>query len=60
VTIPTVFVLGAVSPIPPEHGLASAALIPAARTEVLENCGHFLWLECPGVVREALDSLRVF
>jgi proline iminopeptidase len=60
VTIPTVFVLGAASPIPPEHGLASAALLPAARTEVLENCGHFPWLECPGVVRKALDSLRVF
>lgn len=58
VTIPTVFVLGAGSPIPPEHGLASAALIPAARTEVLEGCGHFPWLERPGVVREALDSLR--
>lgn len=59
VTIPTVFVLGAVSPIPPQHGLASAALIPAARTEVLENCGHFPWLERPGVIRKALDSLRV-
>jgi proline iminopeptidase len=60
VTIPTVFVLGAASPIPPEHGLASAALIPAARTEVLEDCGHFPWLERPGVVRSALDSLHTF
>ena len=60
VTIPAVFVLGADSPIPPEHGLASAALIPEARTEVLEHCGHFPWLERPGVVRDALDSLHGF
>ena len=58
VTIPTIFVLGAGSPIPPEHGLASAALIPRAKTEVLEGCGHFPWLERPGVIRAALDLLR--
>ena len=60
VTIPTIFVLGEGSPIPPEHGLASAALIPGARTEVLEGCGHFPWIERPGVIRAALDSLRSF
>lgn len=59
VTIPTVFVLGAQSPIPPEHGLSSAALIPGARTEVYEGCGHFPWIERPGVVRSAVDSLHV-
>src|SRR5271169_1433617 len=39
VTIPTVFVLGLDSPIPPEHGLASAALIPGAKASVYEDCG---------------------
>jgi pimeloyl-ACP methyl ester carboxylesterase len=58
VTIPTVFVMGASSPIPPGHGLASAALIPGARTQVHEGCGHFPWIERPGVIRNALDSLR--
>ncbi len=58
VTIPTVFVMGAGSPIPPEHGLASAALIPGAKTQVHEGCGHFPWMERPGVVRNALDSLH--
>lgn len=60
VTIPTIFVLGAESPIPPEHGLASAALIPGARTEVHEGCGHFPWIERPGVVKTAVDSLDLF
>lgn len=59
VSIPTVFVLGAQSPIPPEHGLATAALIPGARAEVHEGCGHFPWIERPGVVRSAVDSLHV-
>ncbi|MFI5035737.1 MAG: alpha/beta fold hydrolase [Acidimicrobiales bacterium] len=60
VTIPTVFVLGADSPIPPEHGRASAALIPGARAEVHDGCGHFPWIERPGVVRNAVDSLHAF
>jgi pimeloyl-ACP methyl ester carboxylesterase len=58
VTIPTAFVMGAASPIPPEHGLASAALIPGAMTQVYERCGHFPWIERPGVVRNAVDSLH--
>jgi proline iminopeptidase len=55
---PTVFVLGAGSPIPATHGLATAQLIPGAKTQVLEGCGHFPWIERPGVIRAALDSLR--
>jgi pimeloyl-ACP methyl ester carboxylesterase len=57
--VPTVFLLGAASPIPPEHGIASAALIPGARHEVLDDCGHFVWLESPGSVRRALDSFTI-
>jgi proline iminopeptidase len=56
-TIPAVFVLGAASPIPPHHGVASAALIPGARYIIEDDCGHFPWLERPGVVRRALDSI---
>ena len=55
---PTVFVLGAESPIPPRHGIASAALIPGAQTDVLDGCGHFPWLERTGAIRAALDSVR--
>ena len=55
---PTVFVLGAGSPIPPRHGVASAALIPGAVTDILEGCGHFPWLDRPGVIRTALLSVQ--
>jgi pimeloyl-ACP methyl ester carboxylesterase len=57
IRVPSVFLLGAASPIPPEHGIASAALITGARYEVLDDCGHFVWLEWPGSVRRVLDSL---
>ena len=55
--IPAVFVLGAASPIPPRHGVASAALIPGARHVIEDDCGHFIWLERPGSVRRALQNL---
>jgi proline iminopeptidase len=57
-TVPTTFLLGAESPIPPEHGIASAALMPTAEVRVVPDCGHMVWLEKPGVVREELDRLR--
>lgn len=56
-TMPTVFLLGADSPVPPGHGIASAALIPGARYIIEEECGHFPWLERPGSVRKALEQV---
>jgi pimeloyl-ACP methyl ester carboxylesterase len=56
-TMPTVFVLGAESPIPPRHGIATAALIPGARYVVEADCGHFPWIERPGSVRKALEQV---
>jgi pimeloyl-ACP methyl ester carboxylesterase len=56
-TVPAVFVLGAASPIPPEHGIASAALIPGARYQIEQDCGHFPWLERPGSVRKAMERI---
>jgi pimeloyl-ACP methyl ester carboxylesterase len=58
VQIPTVFVLGEQSPIPPSHGEASAALIPGASCQVERGCGHFLWMERPGAVRCAVDTVH--
>jgi pimeloyl-ACP methyl ester carboxylesterase len=55
--VPTVLVLGADSPIPPEHGIATAALIPGAQYRIEPGCGHFTWLERPGSVRAALASI---
>lgn len=56
-TMPIVFVLGADSPIPPSHGIASAALTPGARCVIEEECGHFPWIERPGSVRRALEQV---
>jgi proline iminopeptidase len=58
--LPSYFLLGADSPIPPEHGIASAALVPDARYEVLDDCGHFIWLEHPGSVRRVLDTVATW
>ena len=57
VRLPAVFVLGAGSSIPVSHGTASAALMPAASVRIIEGAGHFSWMEKPGLVRSALDSL---
>ena len=54
--MPALFVLGAASPIPAGHGVASAGLIPGARYQI-EDCGHFPWLERPGSVRKALERI---
>ena len=56
-TVPALFVLGAASPIPARHGVASAGLIPGAQYQI-EDCGHFPWLERPGSVRKALEHIR--
>jgi pimeloyl-ACP methyl ester carboxylesterase len=56
-TLPTVVLLGADSPIPPKHGIATAALIPGASYRIEPECGHFPWLEHPGSVRTALDTI---
>jgi proline iminopeptidase len=55
--VPSLFLLGEQSPIPPAHGVASAGLMPNAEVRVLPDCGHFVWLEQPRSVRAGLDSL---
>ena len=56
VQLRAVFVLGADSPLQPRHNIATAALLPNA-TYRLENTGHVVWMERPGAVRRALDSI---
>ena len=56
-SMPALFVLGADSPIPPEHGIATAALMAGARYRIEPDCGHFPWLERPGSARAALASI---
>jgi proline iminopeptidase len=58
VTVPTVFLHGAGSPMPVSASSDTARAIgPAARVEILGRAGHFPWLERPGTIRAALDRL---
>jgi proline iminopeptidase len=58
VTTPVGFLAGAASPMPVTASTDTAAVIPGAWTEVVEDAGHFPWLEKPGCVRAALDRLH--
>jgi pimeloyl-ACP methyl ester carboxylesterase len=58
VTVPAGFVAGAASPMPVSAATDSAGAIPGAWTEVVDDAGHFPWLEQPGCVRSALQRLH--
>jgi pimeloyl-ACP methyl ester carboxylesterase len=57
ITVPASFVLGAQSPIPPIHGYRTANLLPSAFVHEIDDCGHFVWMEQPGVTLQALRRL---
>jgi pimeloyl-ACP methyl ester carboxylesterase len=57
VQVPMLFLYGGASPIPATASLDLAAAMPYGEAEAIEDCGHFPWLERPGVVRAALDGL---
>ena len=54
---PAMFVHGRADPLPWEASAATAALTDGARLEILDECGHFPWLERPGTIGAALDRL---
>jgi len=58
VQAPTVFVLGASSPMPVSQGQQTAALMPAAEVNVIPGAGHLPWHERPGCVAAALARVR--
>jgi pimeloyl-ACP methyl ester carboxylesterase len=58
IAMPFGIVAGQKSPMPVEESARqSAARIPGAWVEVVENAGHFPWFERPGCVRSALGRL---
>jgi pimeloyl-ACP methyl ester carboxylesterase len=58
VTVPTLFVHGAASPMPVTASTETAEVIgAAAAVEVLAGAGHFAWYERPGALRASLDRL---
>ena len=58
VQAPTVFVLGASSPMPVSQGQRTAALMPAVEVNVIPDAGHLPWHEQPGCVAAALARVR--
>ena len=59
VTVPTVFVHGASSPLDVEHSRAGRRLMPAGELVIVDHAGHFPWLEQPGCVRQAVERLQL-
>jgi pimeloyl-ACP methyl ester carboxylesterase len=56
--VPTLFVHGAAGPMPVTASTDTAAAIGAAASvQVLDDAGHFPWIERPGSLRAALDQL---
>jgi proline iminopeptidase len=53
--LPLLFVHGRESPIPWHRSEESARLAPNAALEIVEDCGHFPWIEAPGSVRAAVQ-----
>lgn len=49
-SMPALIVHGRQDPIPLRTAREAAELIPGARLEVIDECGHFPWLERPGVL----------
>ncbi len=49
-SMPALIVHGRQDPIPLRTAREAAELIPGARLEVIDECGHFPWLEQPGVL----------
>ena len=54
--LPALFIHGEGDPLPPSASIETAALIPGARVQIVEECGHFPWLEQKGVVRAAVEA----
>jgi proline iminopeptidase len=56
-SVPTLFVHGGLSPIPLSASADTAALLRNADVEVVQGAGHFVWLDRPGCVAEAVRRL---
>jgi pimeloyl-ACP methyl ester carboxylesterase len=55
--LPALFLHGEGDPLPVSASVDTAALIPGARVQVIEEAGYFSWLERPGVIRAAVESM---
>jgi proline iminopeptidase len=53
---PALLIHGDDDPLPSSVAVETAALIRGARVEIVDRCGHYPWLERPGVVRAAVEA----
>jgi pimeloyl-ACP methyl ester carboxylesterase len=54
---PFAIIHGEDDPLPIEASRATAALVPHAVLEPIDDAGHFLWYEQPGALRAALERV---
>lgn len=52
--VPALFIHGDDDPLPPRCSTETAECMPEATVELVPHCGHFPWLERPGVVAAAV------
>jgi len=57
---PAIFVHGGKDPIPAHVSVDSAALMRRAEVDLIQECGHFPWIEHPGRVRAAASRVAEF
>jgi pimeloyl-ACP methyl ester carboxylesterase len=50
---------GRADPLPVSASEETAALMSTARLHVIEDCGHFPWIEYPGALGELIRRVRV-
>ena len=58
--LPVLIVHGVESPLTVESAERTAALVPGAVFEPVDDCGHFPWIEQPGSVRRAVERFLEF
>jgi pimeloyl-ACP methyl ester carboxylesterase len=56
-SVPTLFVHGEMSPMPLSASTDTAAVLRNADVDVVQGAGHFVWLDRPGCVVEAVGRL---
>jgi pimeloyl-ACP methyl ester carboxylesterase len=57
IRLPVGFVHGSRSPMPIQASTDAAERISGAWVDVVEDAGHFVWVEAPGAVRASLRRL---
>ena len=56
-SVPTTLVHGRCSPMPTSATTATAALLTDQVVEIVDDAGHFIWLDRPGVVTASIERL---